>query len=361
MRSDEGPTLLDLTFEELEERLGGLPRFRARQIWQGVYRDLAASYEGITTLPAELRDRLSVDLPFAVLEPIDESIGKDGLVRKDLHRLTDGEQIEAVLMLYAERSTACVSSQVGCALGCPFCATGQSGFVRNLSPGEIVAQVLHAARRLRDDSRRLSHVVYMGMGEPLLNYDAVIRSIRILNDSTGFGLGARSFTVSTAGIPPGIDRLADEGLQVNLAVSLHAAEDRLRDRLVPVNRRHPIAQLLNAVRRYIDRTHRRVTFEIALMHNVNDGETHAAAAGRLLHGLLCHVNLIPYNETPSGVTRRSTAERIEAFAARLAEGGIPVTIRKRMGTDIEAGCGQLRARKRSAGASEEERRAGTTP
>ncbi len=339
-------SLLDLLPDELRERLDDLPPYRATQILQAVYRDLVTAYDAITTLPLALRARLTDGLPFPIAEPIDERVSPDRRTRKTLFRLGDGETIEAVTMEFVDRRTACVSSQVGCPIGCPFCATGQGGFVRDLTAGEMVSQVLHAARQVRAIGG-LSHVVYMGMGEPMLNFGAVLRSIRILNDPESLSLGARSFTISTAGVVPGIDRLADEDLQVNLAVSLHAADDALRDRLVPINRRYPIRQLLNACRRYVERTRRRITFEFALIDGVNDGTDQARAVARLLGGLLCHVNLIPYNPTDGSTSRRSPRGRVEAFAEVLADAGIPVTVRKRMGIEIEAGCGQLRAREPS--------------
>lgn len=348
-------TLLDLHYEELGRRLPDLPSYRVRQIWYGAYRDLATSYDDITTLPLDLRAELARRLPFPVLDLLEAATSERGDARKVLYRLADGETVESVEMIYPDRVTACVSSQVGCPIGCPFCATGQSGFVRDLAPGEIVAQVLRAAARVREVDRRLSHVVYMGMGEPLLNYDATMKSVRILNDKRGFALGARSFTISTAGIPPAIDRLAEEGLQVNLAISLHAADDPTRDRLVPVNRRYPVATVLAAARRYAARTHRRVTFEFALIDGANDSDRHADTAARLLSGILCHVNLIPYNDTPNATAKPSSPDRIQGFAERLEHHGIVVTIRRSMGTDIDAGCGQLRARRGAqAGLSGEE-------
>jgi 23S rRNA (adenine2503-C2)-methyltransferase len=338
-------TLFDLRYEELAARLEGLPAYRVRQIWHGAYRDLAASYDEITTLPLDLRARLAGSLPFPTLVPVEETESREADARKTLFRLHDGETIESVEMLYPDRATVCVSSQVGCPIGCPFCSTGQSGFVRNLRPGEIVEQVLFSSRHLRRQGRGVSRVVYMGMGEPLLNYDATMQSIRILHDERGIGLGARSFTVSTAGIAPAVDRLAEEGLQVNLAISLHAADDQTRDLLVPINRRYPIASLLAATRRYIEKTNRRVTFEVALIDGVNDSDSKADAVASLLSGLLCHVNLIPYNETPDSAARPSPPERVRAFVERLERRGLPVTVRNSLGTDIRAGCGQLRARK----------------
>jgi len=338
------PSLLDLSYDALADRLTDLPIYRIDQIWQGVYRDLADSYEAITTLPRSLRARLVKSIPFPVLDPILEEVSHDGLTSKTLSRLADEDTIESVTMEFPNRRTACVSSQVGCAIGCPFCATGDGGFTRNLTVGEIAAQVLQSARRLRVRGKSLSHIVYMGMGEPFLNYDATLGSIRILNDRRGFSLGARSFTVSTAGIVPGIDRLASEGLQVNLAISLHAGDDRTRDRLVPINRRYPLASLLAACRRYTEKTHRRLTFEIALLEGINDAAPHARAVADRLAGLLCHVNLIAHNPTPNAPFSASSADRTHAFAEILTRSHIPVTVRHSKGSDIQAGCGQLRSR-----------------
>lgn len=340
------PTLLDLTPEALAQALEvlGHPAYRARQIETAVFQSLAASYDEISTLPAALRRDLAARIPFTICDPVDFAESPDGETRKTLLRLRDGETIESVTMAYPDRFTACVSSQVGCAVGCPFCASGQGGWVRDLCPGEIVAQVLHAARAASALDRRLTNVVYMGMGEPFSNYDAVLSSIRILNDPRGFGLGARSFTLSTAGDVPGIRRLAGESLQVNLAVSLHAGNDELRSSLIPLNRRYPLGELLEACRAYAQSTHRRVTFEIALIDGVNDGRRHAAEVAERLRGLLCHVNLIPWNPVPNRRWRRSAATAVEAYREVLAEAGIATTVRDSRGVEIQAGCGQLRSR-----------------
>ena len=338
------PRVLDLAFDELASVLAHAPRYRARQVWEGIYKQFASSYSEISTLPSDLRLQLSRELPFTVLEDEDRAVSQDGQTTKTLHRLEDGQTIESVCMLYRSRATVCVSSQVGCAIGCPFCATGDAGFVRDLSTGEIVAQVLCAARRLSKIDRVLSNVVYMGMGEPFFNYDAVLSSVRILNDSHGFNLGARSYTISTAGVVGGIDRLSGEGIQVNLAVSLHAIENTLRDRLVPLNRQFPVQDVLAACQRYIDRTNRRVTFEVALMRDVNDSVGQAVSLARGLAGMLCHVNLIHYNPTGNPELAASSTERMDAFAAALEERGIPISIRDSKGTDIQAACGQLRAK-----------------
>jgi len=340
-------SILDLEREGLRTALAdeGIPRYRGDQVWRGVYRQLAATYAEISTLPLALRARLEAGIPFPRLEVLDRAASRDRRTTKTLFRLIDGETIETVAMSYEARRTACVSTQVGCAMACEFCATGRMGFVRDLRTGEIVGQVLHVARETRAVGGRLSNVVYMGMGEPLENYDATLRSIRILNDPDGFALGARSFTISTVGIVPGIDRLAEERIQVNLAVSLHAVDDALRDRIVPANRRYPVDDLLTACRRYVVASRRRVTFEVSLIEGVNDAPEHAIAMVERLRGLLCHVNLIPLNPAPGAGWRGSPPATVRAYAAVLDNGGIPVTVRVRRGIDIQAGCGQLRSSK----------------
>ncbi len=341
------PTLLDLPFDALRDRLIelGQPAYRAEQIWRAVYRDLAASYGEITTLPSRLRDELEERLPIGHPAAEAERESPDRGTRKTLLRLSDGEAIETVAMRYDDRRTVCVSTQVGCAMGCRICATGRGGLTRDLTTGEIVGQVLHVARDLRRAGERLTNVVYMGMGEPFANYDATLGSIRRLNDPRGFGLGARSFTVSTVGVVPGIERFTDERLQVNLAVSLHAANDELRTRLLPINRTYPLGPLLRACRRYVERTNRRITFEVALIDGINDAPSHARELADLLRGLLCHVNLIPFNPVPGTDWKRSPNARVDRFSRVLAERGVPVTVRVRRGVEIQAGCGQLRARR----------------
>jgi 23S rRNA (adenine2503-C2)-methyltransferase len=338
-------TLLDLPLDALRTRLAelGHPPYRAEQIWHAAYRDLAVSYGEMTTLPIRLRAELEKRLPCGRLAPEATQQSPDRRTRKTLLRLDDGEAIETVSMHYDDRRTVCVSTQVGCALDCRICATGRGGFIRDLSAGEIVGQVLHAAQEFRQEGRRLTNVVYMGMGEPFANYDATLSSIRILNHPRGFNLGARSFTVSTVGIVPGIERFADEGLQVNLAISLHAANDELRDRLLPINRTYPLGPLLRACRDYVSRTNRRITFEVALIDGVNDSPSHAIELAGLLRGLLCHVNLIPFNPVSGLAWKRSSGERVNQFSNVLEKRGIPATIRVSRGVEIQAGCGQLRA------------------
>ena len=340
--------LLDLSRSELEQLLLSWdePRFRAAQVWNGLYRRLAAGPDDLSDLPKELRARMAAHTIWDPLVLLATITSKDRQTRKVLFALPDGAQIEAVLMHYTRRHTACISTQAGCAMGCPFCATGQGGFERNLTAGEIVAQVLFFARELAASDQRVTNVVFMGMGEPLANYDATWSAIRRLNDPDGFGLGARAMTVSTVGLAPGIRRMAGEPGQVGLAVSLHAATDELRDQLVPINRRFPLAELLDACHEYIGRTHRRVTFEYALMAGVNDGDQHAHQLAGLLGGMLAQVNLIPLNPTPDSRYEPSPPERVHAFKRILRQHDIAATVRLRRGLDIQAGCGQLRLHQR---------------
>ncbi len=349
--------IYDLTLAELTAELAelGHPAYRARQIWQGLYRNLWPEAEAFRVLPRELREQLATRYRFQPLEPVTELRSQDGQTVKTLFRLPDGRQIETVLMKYGDpasdapprrkqRRTLCISTQVGCAMGCTFCATGQMGFHRHLSRGEIAAQVLYFARQLAERGERLTNVVLMGMGEPLHNYDNTLAAIDLLNDPQGFGFGARRFTLSTVGLVPAIRRFAAEKRQVGLAVSLHAADDELRAQMLPIARRYPLPELMAAVREYAALTHRRVTFEWALVEGVNDTPEQAHKLARLLKGLLAHVNLIPLNPTTGFAGRGSSARRVRAFAAVLEEAGLPVTVRLRRGVDIQAGCGQLASR-----------------
>ncbi len=344
--SDKTP-LLDLTYNQLRELLTSWdePSYRADQIWSWLYRSLASNFQEMTNLPKELRERLAETALLQTMRPLDEKVSADGLTRKVLFALRDDETIESVLMHYERRHTVCISTQVGCPLGCVFCATGQSGFVRNLTAGEIVEQVLFFARSLQADGERLTNVVFMGMGEPLANYEATWQAIETLNDEKGFKLGARRITISTVGLVPGIRRLAEEGIQVGLAISLHAPTDELRNELVPVNRRHPLNQLMAACHYYVERTGRRISFEYALIDGINDGVEQARQLAHLLDGLLCHVNLIPLNPVPESPYRPSSPSRIRAFQAELDRLKVPNTLRVERGADIQAGCGQLRSRR----------------
>jgi 23S rRNA (adenine2503-C2)-methyltransferase len=349
--SNHLPCAGGMDFERLKDLVKHLdePAYRAQQICRGIYRNLAFSFEEMTDLPAAFRRRLAGEVRLHCLAPMQILVGKDATV-KGLFALDDGATIESALMFYGgdggrRRISVCVSTQVGCAIGCPFCATGQQGFERNLTPAEIIDQVLYFARYLRDnDGDRLSNVVFMGMGEPLANYDALMDAIKILNAPDGFGLGARNMTISTAGVVPQILRLAREKLQVGLAVSLHAGDNRLRDRLVPLNRKYPLEKLLSACREYFRVTGRRVSFEYVLFKGVNDSITRANLLAGLLRGLNCHVNLIAANDSPDAFFRPPTRSTVLAFADQLRRLGVNVTVRQPRGQDIAAGCGQLRSR-----------------
>jgi len=322
----------------------GLPGYRARQIWGWAYRHLVTDYAEMSNIPAALRDALATEAPVSLLKPVQTVTSHDGETIKTLYRTGDNQVLETVLMLYPNRATVCVSCQVGCAVGCAFCATGLMGLARNLGAGEMVAQVVGAAREARLRGRDLTNIVMMGMGEPLQNYAETMKFINIVHDPDGLDIGARRITVSTSGIVPKIDALAAEPLQLNLAVSLHAPDDELRSRLVPINRRYPIATLMAAVDRYIAKTRRRVSFEYALMRGINDSEQTARDLAELLRGRLCHVNIIPLNPVDVLPYERPDPEGIERFAEILRVAGIPTTVRYSRGIDIDAACGQLRAK-----------------
>jgi 23S rRNA (adenine2503-C2)-methyltransferase len=346
--ADQRANIMELGYADLQAQMAmwGEPRFRAQQVWDWIYAHLAADFQEMTNLPLALRERLARFYRLSPLTALDEQISEDGLTRKVLFSLPDGETVESVLMSYEQRQTVCVSSQVGCALGCPFCATGQCGFVRNLDVAEVIAQPIYFARQLQDQGLSLTNVVLMGMGEPFLNYDAVWEAIERWNDHSGFDLGARRITISTAGHVPGIRQLAQEPLQVGLAVSLHAADDALRNRLVPLNRRYPLGELLAACREYVNTTRRRITIEYALIDQVNDSVEQAERLADLLEGLLCHVNLIPLNPTAGIDYRPSPLRRVNEFQIALLERRVPTTVRLGRGIEIQAGCGQLRHRHR---------------
>lgn len=333
----------DLNLGDWQELLQswGEPKFRAAQIWQGLYVHLWENPGQFTNLPLSLRQKLENELRFSNLIPGQVLSSKDGETSKTLFTLPDGLAVETVLMRYEERRTLCISSQAGCAMGCVFCATGQMGFKRHLSSGEIVEQVLHFARQLKAEGDRLTNIVVMGMGEPFHNYENTLKTIDRLNDPEGFNFGERRFTISTVGLVPMIRRFAGDKRQINLAISLHAADDTLRTSLLPVNKRYPLAELMVACREYEKATRRRLTFEWALIQDVNDTLEQAQKLGQLLKGMLCHVNVIPLNPTHEYTGKATTRQRAEAFKTELERAGIPCTIRIRRGIDIQAGCGQL--------------------
>jgi len=322
------------------ELLTGEPRYRLDQLWTGLYQHHLPPAE-ISNLPRKLRERIaSSHQPEMTLA--ESQTSADGKTIKWLWEMGDGAAVETVLMHYPKRSTVCISSQAGCAMACGFCATGQAGYSRNLTVGQILEQVVAAAGG--SDDRRLSNVVYMGMGEPFANYNRVLASVRRL--ISDFGIGARRITVSTVGLVPQMRRFADEGLQVGLALSLHAANDELRNQLVPINTRHPIADLVDACRYFRATTGRRVSFEWAMIDQTNDRPSDADELAELTKQAQAHVNLIPLNPTPGWPTAPSSPKRIQDFADRLSDRGVNVTVRANRGVDIDAACGQLEARNR---------------
>jgi 23S rRNA (adenine2503-C2)-methyltransferase len=372
-RSNGRPALYDLSLDELKALLAswGEPAYRAKQLWGWLYKRLPLTFDEMTDLPTRLRERLSAETVLHRLRVVAEQLSSDGETRKLLLALPDNQMIESVLMGYEERRTACISSQAGCGMGCVFCATGQMGLLRNLTSGEIVEQVLFIERELRlrgtqrtseerggtrsnplsssefprvppKTGHALTNVVLMGMGEPLANYAPTMTALRRLIDPTGFNLGQRRMTMSTVGLAPAIERFSREALQVGLAVSLHAATDELRSKMLPINRRYSLAQLMAACRDYIAQTGRRVTFEWALIQGTNDTQEQAQALVELIGGMLCHVNVIPLNPTRGYAGGPSSRERVAAFRETLERAGISCTVRVRRGIDIQAGCGQLR-------------------
>lgn len=338
------PALSGLTDDDLSEWLTarGQPPYRARQIRQDLWR--GGSIEAMSELPSELRRELTEDFRSHSLEEIRRTEADQASTTKLLYRLEGGYTVEAVVMRYERRTTLCISSQVGCPIGCPFCATGQGSFGRNLRSHEIVDQGVDAARLLRQEGRRLSHIVFMGMGEPMANYDAVLAAVRCLAEPGGLGISPRRITVSTAGLVPRIERLAAEGLPVTLAISLHAARDELRDELVPINRKYPLAAVVAAADRFGQKTGRRVSYEWVVLAGVNDSECDAWELGSLLRGRLAHVNLIPFNPVDDTPYREPEAPALRRFAAQIRAQGLNVTLRDTRGREGDAACGQLRAR-----------------
>jgi len=348
---DERPGIAGLTPEELAawftER--GEPAYRARQVLDAAWRGRQTAFDEILTLPAGLRADLGTAFRFDSIAETEVRVTDGGLTEKALHRLSDGLLVESVLMHYParadsrERHTLCISSQAGCAVGCPFCAPGELGMERDLETAEIVDQVRDAARRLAADGKHLTNVVFMGMGEPLLNLDRVLEAIAALNDSRRFGLGARHITVSTSGVVPGIRRLTALGPQFTLAISLHAARNALRDVLVPLNRRWPVEEVVAAAGEHARATGRRVTYEVVMIDGINDTDIDADALAELLRDEHAHVNLIPMNAVAHTPWTGTPIPAVERFAARLQAAGIPTTIRFNRGTEIGAACGQLAA------------------
>ena len=339
------PPILSLKPAELDAWLAAhdAPAYRRTQLWSWLARG-ARSFDEMRDLPASLRETLSRDFRVTSLEPIAKSEADRGLTTKTLFELDGGHSVEAVVMRYPDRTTLCISSQAGCPVGCPFCATGKFPFGRNLKAHEIVEQAVDAQRILAGEGRRLSHVVFMGMGEPMANYQAVLESVRTLADPELLGISPRRIVVSTSGLVPRIERLAGEGIPVTLAISLHAARDELRDVLVPVNRKYPLRDLVAAAQGYAEKTGRRVSYEWVMLAGVNDTERDAKELGGLLRRKLAHVNLIPFNPVEDTPYRAPDRAAIRAFRDLVAAQGLNVTVRDTRGREADAACGQLHER-----------------
>jgi len=337
-----------MSFQEIKKILEKEPAFRLKQIKKAVFGDLIENWAEATTLSLDLRQKLESISPIYELTPEKQLTSKDGQTIKVLLSAQDGSKIEAVLMKHgstgspqATRNTVCISSQIGCSLGCQFCATGQLGFKRNLSDWEMVEQVLFFAKTLKKEAKRVDNVVFMGMGEPFLNYDNVLSAVKIINDQFGLNVGARHISISTCGIVEGIDKFTDEDLQVNLAISLHAANNILRSKLIPLNKTYPIEAILTAVDKYIKKTRRRVMFEYLMIAGINDSDKDAKDLARLLKRPLYFVNLISYNPVGHSDFKPSSADRIKKFRELLEKFGITVTQRHEFGKEIKGACGQL--------------------
>jgi len=341
------PSIYSLTLDELKEWLvaHGEKPFRATQIYEWLYGKRVTDFAEMTNLPKRLREQLASAFSITTLKTIVKQTSKDGTI-KFLFELHDGYSIETVLMRHNYGNSVCVTTQVGCRIGCTFCASTLGGLKRHLEAGEIVAQVVQVQKALDETEERVSSIVVMGIGEPFDNYDALIKFLRIVNHSKGLNIGARHITVSTSGIIPKIYQFADEGMQINFAISLHAPTTELRTKLMPINKAYPLPKLMEAVRYYIEKTGRRVTFEYGLFGGVNDQLEHAEQLAELLKGLKCHVNLIPVNYVPERNYVRTPRNQIFAFERALKKHGINVTIRREHGHDIDAACGQLRAKER---------------
>lgn len=332
-----------MTVEQLSRAFSqlDLPKFRAKQVWQWLHQKGVMSFDDMTNLSKELRTALSEQFEIYGCDVEKKSVSaQDGTV-KYLFRLHDGEFVESVLMKYKYGYSLCVSTQVGCKMGCVFCATGVGGFIRNLSASEILSQV-HAAQN--DGVIRVSHIVLMGMGEPMDNYDNVILFLKLVNNNDGLNIGMRNISLSTCGVVPGIRKLEDENLQLTLSVSLHAPNDEIRSRLMPINRKYGVDELLGACRHYADSTSRRISYEYAMFGGVNDSDECARELASKLKGTLAHINLIPANDVTESGLKSAAPERIKAFADILEAAGRTVTVRRSLGGDIDASCGQLRSK-----------------
>ncbi|MDX8362302.1 MULTISPECIES: 23S rRNA (adenine(2503)-C(2))-methyltransferase RlmN [Bacillaceae] len=341
------PSIYSLKLEELQSWLksNGEKSYRAKQVFEWLYIKRVDSFDDMTNLSKSLRELLVQHFSITTLKTIIQQTSSDGTM-KFLFELYDGYSIETVLMTHNYGNSVCVTTQVGCRIGCTFCASTLGGLKRNLTAGEIVAQVVTVQKALDELNERVSHVVIMGIGEPFDNYDQMLSFLKIINDDAGLNIGARHITVSTSGIIPKIYQFADENMQINFAISLHAPNSDIRSNLMPINRAYKLPELMDAVRYYIDKTGRRVSFEYGLFGGVNDQVEHAEELAKLIKGINCHVNLIPVNYVPERDYVRTPKNQIFAFEKTLKKRGINVTIRREHGHDIDAACGQLRAKER---------------
>lgn len=342
------PDIKSMCFEELAREITalGLPSFRAKQIYNWLHVRGTADFSEMSDLSKDLREKLSETFELRSCEIVRRQVSKENDTVKYLFRLIDGECIESVLMHYKYGYTLCVSSQVGCKMGCAFCASTLGGFVRSLTASEILSQI-HAAQR--DRNVRVSHVVLMGMGEPLDNFDNVMRFLELVSDERGLNIGMRNISLSTCGLVPRIYDLMERKLQLTLSISIHAPNDKIRSEIMPVNRRYPVEELLAACRAYAKQTGRRISFEYTMIRDVNDSDACARELAGRLRGMLAHVNLIPANEFSESPFSRSNAERVERFAEVLKRNGVNATVRRSLGSDIDASCGQLRLRNQKGG------------
>ncbi len=333
--------ILSLTLEELTEQFSvmGIQKFRAKQVYEWLHKHLAMSYDEMSNLPKALRVDLKEKFPLHNCEIARKQVSKLDNTVKYLFRLHDGDFVESVVMKYKYGYTICVSTQVGCKMGCAFCASTLGGFKRCLLPGEILSQLYCAQHDLGE---RISHIVLMGMGEPLDNYDNVMRFLSLVTDEKGVNISMRNISLSTCGIVPKIEELLQKHLQLTLSISLHAPSDELRSKIMPINKRYPVDELLNVCRKYVNETSRRISFEYSMLAGVNDSDECARLLASKLKGMLCHVNLIPVNEVAESPFKPSSPERIERFVEILGKSGINATVRRKLGSDIDASCGQLR-------------------
>ncbi|WP_409292183.1 23S rRNA (adenine(2503)-C(2))-methyltransferase RlmN [Peribacillus sp. SCS-37] len=346
-QENQKPSIYSLELHEIREWLteNGEKDFRAEQIYDWLYIKRAAAFEEMTNLSKGLREKLEESFSLTTLNTLIQQTSSDGTI-KFLFELHDGYSIETVLMRHEYGNSICVTTQVGCRIGCTFCASTLGGLKRNLEAGEIVAQVVKVQKALDETNERVSSVVIMGIGEPFDNYDEMLSFLKIINHEKALNIGARHITVSTSGIIPKIYKFADEKMQINFAISLHAPNNEIRSSLMPINRAYKLPDLIEAVEYYVNKTGRRVSFEYGLFGGVNDQEEHAEELARLIKGLKCHVNLIPVNYVPERNYVRTPREQIFAFEKTLKNAGVNVTIRREQGHDIDAACGQLRAKER---------------